>query len=361
MSSDIIFTRKDQHLVYSLKENVQARGVTTLLECVRFVHQTVLEANFSDVDVSTKFLGYEVAAPIVISGMTGGTPMGGKVNAMLAEVAQRLKVPIGVGSQRAALKDRAAVETFRVVREKAPDVPVIANIGASQVSMGLSAGEVQELLDMVGADALAVHLNPLQEVLQPEGEPSFKNFLGNLREIVKSVKVPVILKQTGEGFSRESALKIADTGVKGVDVGGAGGTSFAVIEGLRARYAGLDLHEEIAFEFAGWGIPTAASVLEVRSALPDILLIATGGIRSGLDAAKVIRLGADFAGLALPVLKEVYYRGVEGGYRFLEKVIRELKIAVFLTGGRTLADLKNAPIVITGELKDWVVQRGLRV
>jgi isopentenyl-diphosphate delta-isomerase len=355
---ELIFTRKDQHLILSVKEEVESTA-STMLEDVKFIHQTVLEHDFSEVDTSTVFFGHKVSAPLMISGMTGGTALSKKINSMLAELAEAYRIPIGVGSQRVGLKDPSAVDSYRVVRDKAPDAPRIANIGASQVSSGLSISEIEEAIEMIDADALAVHLNPLQEALQPEGEPSFRNFLVNLEKIVQSVSVPVILKQTGEGFSKESAQKLVKVGIRGIDVGGLGGTSFAVIEGLRARLMGLDVLEEIARDFTDWGIPTAASILEVRSVLPGILLIATGGIRTGIDAAKVVRLGADFAGVALPVLRRVYAGGTPAGRRYLEKVLRELKTVIFLVGGRTLEDLRKAPIIITGTLKEWMIQRGL--
>jgi isopentenyl-diphosphate delta-isomerase len=357
-NEELIFSRKDQHLIFTVKEKVESTA-TTMLEDVKFVHQTILDYDFSEVDLSTQFFGHKVNAPLVISGMTGGTPLSGKINSMLAELAEEFHIPIGVGSQRAGLKDPSAADTFRVVKEKAPDVPRIANIGASQVSMGLSVGDAEKLIEMIDADVLAVHLNPLQEVLQPEGEPVFRSFLAGLEKLVSSVSVPVILKQTGEGFARESARKLVGIGIKGIDVGGTGGTSFAVIEGLRARLMGLDVLEEIARDFADWGVPTAASILEVRSVFPDILLIATGGVRNGVEVAKVIRLGADFAGMALPVIRSVYHGGVHGGRRFLDKTLKELRIAVYLVGGKDLKDLKKAPIIVTGKLKDWIIQREL--
>jgi isopentenyl-diphosphate delta-isomerase, type 2 len=353
-----ISTRKDDHIVLSVKEDVSAR-VSTLLEDVILVHNTIPACSLNEVDVSAMFLGMEVKAPVMISGMTGGSPLAEKVNAALATVAQRLGIPLGVGSQRAALENKNLARTFSVVREVAPDVPVVANIGASQVVRGLSEAQVLELVDMVDADALAVHLNPLQEALQPEGEPLARGFLEKLRDLVKMSPVPVILKQTGEGFSKEAAALVGDTGVKGIDVGGAGGTSFAVIEGLRARMQGLDDLEEMSRTFSTWGVPTAASILEVRSVLPGIFLIASGGLRTGVDVAKVLRLGADFAGFARPVLQALYWGGVDSAERYLRRVISELRVAVFLTGGCSLKDLRSAPVILKGLLREWVVQRGL--
>lgn len=353
-----ISTRKDDHLVLSVKEDVSSR-LSTLLEDVILVHHTIPSCSLSEVDVSAEFLGIGVSAPVMISGMTGGSALAEKINAALATVAQRLGIPVGVGSQRAALEDKSLARTFSVVRQVAPDVPVVANIGASQVAQGLSEAQVLELVEMVGANALAVHLNPLQEALQPEGEPSARGFLDRLRELVRLSPVPVILKQTGEGFSKEATALVRDTGVRGVDVGGAGGTSFAVIEGLRARMRGLDDLEEMSRTFSAWGVPTAASILEVRAVLPDIFLIASGGLRTGVDVAKALRLGADFAGLAHPVLQALYQGGVDAAERYLRRVISELRVTIFLTSGCSLKDLRSAPVVLKGLLKEWVSQRGL--
>ncbi|MEM0087405.1 MAG: type 2 isopentenyl-diphosphate Delta-isomerase [Thermofilum sp.] len=354
-----ISTRKDDHVLLSVKERVTS-SATTLLEDVIFVHHTIPRCALADISLESDFLGKAVSAPVMISGMTGGSPLAEKINRSLAAVAQKLKIPLGVGSQRAALVDRELARTFSVVRDVAPDIPVVANIGASQVSRGLSASQVLELVEMVRADALAVHLNPLQEALQPEGEPDMRSFIENLRQLARESPVPVLLKQTGEGFSREAALMVKGL-VKGIDVGGAGGTSFAVIEGLRARLRGLDELEEMASTFASWGIPTAASILEVRSALPDIFLIASGGLTTGVDVAKALRLGADFAGIARPVLLKLYYGGEQAAERYLRRVVSELRVAVFLTGSCSLEELRKAPVIVKGLLKEWVLQRGLEI
>ncbi|MGC9107540.1 MAG: type 2 isopentenyl-diphosphate Delta-isomerase [Infirmifilum sp.] len=355
-----ISSRKDSHIILSVLEDVSARE-TTWFEHVKLIHQTILDSSLSDVSLETKFFGVIVDAPIIISGMTGGTELAKKVNSALAQIAHKFNIPIGVGSQRAALEDRSLAHTYTVVRENAPEVPVIANIGMSQITTGLNQEDILYLVEMIDANAIAVHLNPLQESLQPEGEPDFKGFLEKLRYFVREAPVPVIVKQTGEGVSREAASKLKDTGVKGIDVGGLGGTSFAVIEGLRARSAGLAELFEAASTFSNWGIPTAASILEVREVLPDILLIATGGIKTGVDVAKSLRLGADFAGIARLVLKELYNGGVEKAERFISRILRELRTAIFLTGGVTLEDLKNSPIFIDGRLLEWIRQRKLKV
>lgn len=359
MLGDVIERRKIQHIIFSVKEDVRTREKTTLFENVSFVHQSIPKASLDEINLETTFFGKNVQAPILISGMTGGTKLAEKINREIAKAAQKLGIPMGVGSQRAALVNPSLKKTFSVVREIAPDIPVVANIGAAQVSEGLSKEIVYELVEMVDADVLAVHFNPLQEALQPEGDMNYEGLMENLSELVRESPVPVIAKQTGEGFSKESVKQLLKTGISGIDVGGAGGTSFAVIEALRARFLGFDELEEIAWTFSEWGIPTAASILEVRSVSEDVFLIGSGGIRNGIDVAKALRLGADFAGTALPVIRAVYEKGSEGVERLLRKMISELKIVIHLVGARNIAELKKAPIVITGYLREWMEQRGL--
>jgi len=296
----------------------------------------------------------------MIAGMTGGTELAKKLNSMFARAAEELGVAVGVGSQRVALEVPEVRDTFRVVREEAPSVPVVANIGASQVVEGLGPRELEELVDMVEADAVAVHLNPLQEALQLEGQPRYSGFLERLRRLVEISPVPVIVKETGAGVCREVAERLEAAGVAGVDVGGAGGTSFARVEGLRALAEGDELLYGLAQDFAEWGIPTAASILEVRSASRSMLLIATGGVRSGVDVAKALRLGADLCGVAYPVLRAALRSGYEGVLKYLRRVIEGLRRAAFLTGSRDVWELKRAPVVIKGELREWILWRGLR-
>lgn len=355
----MIEKRKDEHIILSIKEDVEFKSKTTLLENVELIHNSVPELNLKDVDTGTKFLGYELNAPIVISGMTGGTSLAEKMNRILAKAASKVKVAIGVGSQRAMLKDSRAVRSFRVVREEAGNVPVIGNIGASQVTEGLSDEELDCLVESIKADAIAVHLNPLQEALQLEGEPNYLGFVDKLRDFIRRSSKPVIAKETGAGVSKEAAITLIKTGVRGIDVGGAGGTSFSVIEGIRSRLRGNDVYEKTAITFSEWGIPLAASILEVRSVSADVILIATGGIRSGLDIAKALRLGADICGVALPVIRAAYYNGVEGVVKLLERYMLELKIALFLTGAKDISDLRKKPVLIQGKLKEWVEGRKL--
>ena len=353
--------RKIEHIIIAVRENVGAREKTTLLEDVEFIHNPLTQISLESVDTSTIFLRKRLAAPILVSGMTGGTKLAAKINKAIGEAVEELGLAMGVGSQRAGLEDPSLEYTYRVAREAAPTAPIIANIGASQLVGGLSEGDVYRIVDMVDADALALHINPLQEAVQPEGETEYQGLLERIRWLTEISPVPVIVKETGAGFSREAALQLRDSGIAGIDVGGAGGTSFSVIEAIRAERRGLEEEAEAAWTFSDWGIPTAASVIEVRSVLRDILLIATGGLRSGLDAAKAIRLGADMAGYALPVIRAVYHGGVDAVKKLLSRYIHELKIAMYLTGSSNIAALRRAPIIVHGRLREWIEWRGIKL
>ena len=354
-------SRKDDHILYAPLPDSQFARKTAWFEYVELVHAAVPEIDFSEVTLSTEFLGFKLRAPLLIAGMTGGTPLARKLNAIFARAAEELGLALGVGSQRVALEVPELRDTFSVVREVAVSVPVIANIGASQLVEGFSADTVESLVEMIEADALAVHLNPLQEVLQPEGEAKYSDLLERLEELVELSPVPVIVKETGAGVSREAAAKLASAGVRGIDVGGAGGTSFARIEGFRSLSMGNELLHQLAEDFSEWGIPTAASILEVKSAAAGLLVVATGGLRSGVDAAKALRLGADLCGFAHPVLRSALEGGYEGAVRYLRRVTEGLKRALFLTGSRNLAELRRVPVVLRGELREWVELRKLAI
>ncbi len=351
--------RKIEHILIAVKENVEFPNKSSFFEYIELIHNPVPELDLEKVDTGTKMFGYDLSAPIIISGMTGGTLLAKKINKCIAEAAEELRVAMGVGSQRAALENSDLRDTFSIVRDTAPDIPIIGNIGASQVVYGLSKDDIEELVDMVKADAIAIHLNPLQESVQPEGEPHYSGLIESIKRVVELCPVPVIVKETGAGFSREATKLLVETGIAGIDVGGAGGTSFAVIEAIRASRMGLEDLEKIAMTFADWGIPTAASILEVRSVAPDIILIATGGIRNGSDIAKAIRIGADYAGVALPVIREAYSGDVEDVKRLITRFIREFRVSMFLVGAKDIGELKEKPVVILGKLREWIEERQL--
>jgi len=351
--------RKTEHIAITISENVDSK-LPPLFECIFLIHRAIPEVNLEEVDLSTIFLGKKINAPIIIAGMTGGSELGGELNRAMARAAQSLGLAMGVGSQRAALEDPSLKKTFSVVREEAPDIPVIANIGASQLVKSEDYSSLAaELIDMVSADAVAIHLNSLHEAVQPEGEPHYKGVAEAIKDFVKACPKPVIVKETGCGVSKEDAAILVKTGIHGIDVGGMGGTSFAMVEALRAKTSGYFIEERVANTFGSWGIPTAASILEVRSVAPSIPLIATGGIRSGLDAAKALRIGADFVGIARPVIKAAFEGGYGGVKRYLTSIIRELKVTTFLVGAHNIDEIKRKPAMVVGPLREWIKIRKL--
>lgn len=325
---------------------------------VRLIHVSLPEMDLNDVDTTTVFLGRRLKAPLMIEPMTGGVPEAAEINRNLAEAAEEMGVAIGVGSQRAALENEEMVETYTVVRKAAPSAPVFANIGCPQLLSDEAEEHVKEIVDMLKADALMIHLNPLQEAIQPEGETRFRGVLKRMGEIVKTLSVPVIVKETGSGICREVAASLKSIGVSIVDVAGLGGTSWAAVEYYRALKARNLQKARLGQSFWNWGIPTVASLLEVLS-VPGIHAIASGGVRTGIDAAKAIALGAELAGLARPLLKPAVKSG-EAVKKTLTAIAEELKVSMFLTASRNVKALKKAPLIITGETYQWVKQRGLR-
>jgi isopentenyl-diphosphate delta-isomerase len=333
--------RKADHIRIVLEEDVGFGPLTTGLETVRFVHQALPEIDLADVDTSTRLFGRRVSAPIVISCMTGGVQRGGEVNRRLARAAQAAGLAMGVGSQRAALDDPALAETFRV-RELAPYVPLLANLGVAQLTEPGAVERARRAVDMIGADALVLHANPLQEALQPEGTPRFADLLERIGETAAALEVPVLVKEVGWGIAENVARALGEAGVAGVDVAGAGGTSWSEVE--RRRIAD-PVMGEVAATFRDWGIPTVESLLACRRALPSGLVIASGGLRTGVDAAKCVALGADAAALAAPVLRAAT-AGPAPLAALLRQVTTELRIAMFCVGAATPADLRATPHLV---------------
>ncbi len=327
---------------------------------MHFIHYSLPELDYDEVVLETRFLGKKLKAPIIITGMTGGHPETYEINKVLAEVVEKLGLGIGVGSQRAALENPSLEYTFSVVKEYAPTALKIANIGFVQAKR-YSIDKLMKAVEMVDADALAIHLNPLQECVQIEGDREFKGILRRIAEISKELPVPVIVKETGAGIGYEVAKKIAEeTDAKAIDVSGLGGTSWSAVEMYRAMRKGDFFREKIAREFWDWGIPTVVSIVETRLAAPHLEIIGSGGVRSGIDVAKVLALGADVAGIALPALKEAV-KGAEKLEFFLKLLIEELHIAMVLTGSSNIEDLRKAKVVITGKTREWLVQRGISI
>jgi isopentenyl-diphosphate delta-isomerase len=343
--------RKWDHLNICSVEDVQARKVKTGFEDVRLIHDALPDLDLASIDTSTDFLGFRFGFPMIISAMTGGTEEAERINASLAEAAGELNLGICVGSQRAALEDPSLERTYRVVREKAPDAFISANIGCSQLRSDRRTEMARSAIEMIEANALTIHLNSLQEAVQPEGETTFTGVLAQIEEVVHDLKVPTIVKETGAGVARREAEALKRIGVHAVDVAGAGGTSWAAVEYYRARVRGDRLRTRLGLTFWDWGIPTAISLIEC-SQLEGLTLVASGGLRSGLDIAKSIALGATISGIALPLLGPA----IEGAAKVLEEIrilVSELRTAMFLTGSQNIQSLKRAPLVITGEVAEW--------
>ena len=330
--------RKADHIRIAAEEDVGFGALTNGLDRYRFVHQALPEIDLDAIDTSTTLLGRTLSAPLLISCMTGGVAKGGLINRILAAAAQHAGVAIGVGSQRAALDDPSLAETFQV-RELAPDVPLLANLGAAQLTGPGGIERCRAVIRMIHADALVIHVNPLQEALQPEGTTNFAGLVDRIGEAAAAIDVPIIVKEVGWGIAENIARRLAEVGIAGIDVAGAGGTNWGEVE---RRRMDDPVMVRVAGEFREWGIPTAESVVASRRGFPDGLIIASGGLRTGLDAAKCLALGADAVGFAAPLLKAavVSRRAVD---ERLRGIIEGLRIAMFCIGAATLTDLAATP------------------
>jgi isopentenyl-diphosphate delta-isomerase len=348
--------RKSDHLEICLEENVQARHVTTGFEEIHLVHRALPEVERSKIDLSTKVFNHKFSAPIIVESITGGVEKATKINAAIASVVEKLGLGMGVGSQRAAIEDPTLERTFAVAREKAPKAFLMANLGGAQLVRGYGVKEARKAVRMLKADALLVHLNPLQEAVQPEGETSYTGLLKKIEEIVQALDVPVIVKETGAGIAAEDAKKLEAIGVAGIDVAGVGGTSWAAVESYRAKQQGDEFHQRLGEVFWDWGIPTAASLIETTQCVRTPV-IASGGIRSGVDSAKALALGASLVGMAHPVLDPAFH-GAEEVEKKLRLIIEELRNTMFLVGADSIPKLARAPAIVTGKMADWLIMRG---
>lgn len=356
-----IVRRKRQHMEIATSESAQGTADPGWND-VHLIPSSVPEVSLTDLDLETFFLGHRLRAPLVISSMTGGHQAALEINRALAGAAEELGMAIGVGSQRAALVDPSLEPTYAVVRETAPGALVVANLGVCQLvgqgsTPALTAEQVERAVEMIGAQVLAIHLNVVEELIQTEGDRHTSGLAGALAELVERVSVPVLAKETGAGMSRETAALLVEAGVAALDVGGAGGTSFARVEAIRAAERGDGRGVRLGETFAAWGVPTAASILEARDL--GVPLVATGGIRSGLQAAKALALGANLVGLGRPAL----VAALEGSDRLreeLELFLEELRVAMVLTGSRSVGDLPRSQPVLTGFTRAWLDQRGNR-
>jgi isopentenyl-diphosphate delta-isomerase len=351
--------RKAEHLWLAATADVEAQ-VGPHWDDIHLVHEALPEVDHCRVDLSASFLGRRLRAPLVIAGMTGGHATAREVNAVLARAAERHGLAMGVGSQRAALRRPDLADTYTVVREEAPTALLIGNIGAPQLiaqaaSPPLSVDEVAAAVDMIRADALAVHLNFLQESVQPEGDRRAAGCAEAIGRLVQQARVPIVAKETGAGLSRKTALHLVALGVAALDVGGVGGTSFAAVEGLRAEAQGASTSQRLGEVLRNWGIPTPVSVVGSRAA--GLPVVATGGIRTGLDAAKALTLGATLVGVARPLLQAAL-EGDQAVDAWVTQFLAELQTVLFLTGSANLAGLHAKPYVVTGATREWITALG---
>ncbi|MDC0719767.1 type 2 isopentenyl-diphosphate Delta-isomerase [Nannocystis bainbridge] len=343
-----ISQRKKDHLALCAGDNVGFRDKTSLLEQVDLVHDALPEFHLDEVDSSVELLGKRLRAPVVIAAMTGGTEEAAVINQDLARAADQLGLGFGLGSQRAMFVRPHTAHTFKV-REQAPNVLLLGNLGIVQ-ARAMTTAEIATLCRDTGADALCIHLNPAMEIVQPGGDRDFSNGLETLRRLVEELHIPIVVKETGCGLSRGVAERVRSVGVEHLDVSGSGGTSWVAVEAHRA----VDPDERaLADELWDWGIPTAASVLQVQG-LGFKGIVATGGLRTGSDVARAVALGATAGGLAAPVLKAHRAGGYDGAVAFLRRVVLTVRSIMLLTGSRTVADLQRAPRVLGPTLARWV-------
>lgn len=334
-----IISRKTDHIRINLEEDVRS-GLTSGLERYRFEHQPVPEINLEDVDPSLKLFNHRLAAPVLISSMTGGTDEAARINHTLAKAAQATGIAMGLGSQRAAIEHPELAHTFQVRRE-APDILLFANLGAIQLNYGYGISECLKAVEMIEADALILHFNPLQEAVQPEGNTRFAGLLEKIEAVCRVLPVPVIAKEVGWGFSEPAARQLVEAGVAAIDVAGAGGTSWSQVEMHRAA---SPFQAELAAAFIGWGIPTAEAIVNVRRAAPEVIIFASGGLRDGIDIAKSIVLGASLGGMASPFLKAAAH-SLDATIETIRLVQRQIQVSMFASGVKNLEQLKQIELI----------------
>ncbi len=328
--------RKLEHLDISLNKPVEYTHITNGFDKYTFVHQPLPEIDLAEVDCSTHFFGKPLNAPLLISSMVGGVDEAGIINRNLAEAAQTLGIAMGVGSQRCALDDDILRSSFNV-RTVAPDIPLCANIGGIQLNYGYGIEECRRAVDMIEADALILHLNPLQEALQSGGNTNFAGLAAKIEKICRTLPVPVIAKEVCFGISHDAARMLINAGVSAIDVAGAGGTSWSEVEKFRTAPG---ISHNIAAAFSSWGIPTADSVRMARMAAPGTMIIASGGMRTGIEAAKALAIGADHCGIALPLLKAAFI-SAEAVMDVIREMIEVLRITMFCIGAKNISELHS--------------------
>lgn len=336
-----VSNRKVEHLRINLEDNVQFFDVRTGLENYRFVHQALPELDLDAVETYLTLFGKTLRAPLLVSSMTGGASQAERINRNLATAAQATGIAMGLGSQRAAIADPTLARTYRV-RDVAPDILLFANLGAIQLNYGYGVDECLRAVDMIDADALILHLNPIQEAVQDHGNTNWSGLLGKIEQVCRTLGKPVIVKEVGFGISEQVARQLATAGVSAIDVAGAGGTSWAAVEAKRAPNAKL---QKLAEMFWDWGIPTAESLVQVRRAAPELPIFASGGIRNGLEIAKSVALGASLVGLASPLLKLADV-SAENTIEGIHALTQQLRVAMFGIGVSNLAALRQTPHLV---------------
>ena len=338
-----ISNRKSDHIKINLQEDVSS-SLTTGLERFRFIHQALPEMSLQDVDLCQALFGKVQRVPVLVSSMTGGTPVAARINRILATAAQEVGLAMGIGSQRVAIEDSQLAVTFEV-RKYAPDILLFANLGAVQLNYGYGIDECQRAVDMIEADGLILHLNPLQEALQPEGDDDFKGLAQKIADIRRAIKVPVIVKEVGWGISIQTAQMLHAAGVDAIDVAGAGGTSWSQVEMHRINDP---FQSQTAGAFINWGIPTAESIQNVRKVNPDGLVFASGGLKNGIDIAKCLALGANLGGMAGVFLKAAH-NSLETAIAVMHNVVEQIRIAMFASGTPSLSELTSKKLVSSNQ------------
>lgn len=328
--------RKADHIRINLEENVQFAHLTTGFERYRLVHQALPELDLRTVDTAVNLLGKRLKAPLLVSSMTGGTAAAAAINRNLAQAAQTRGVAMGLGSQRAGLEQAETAHTFRV-RDVAPDILLFANLGAVQLNRGYGLDKCRRAVDMIRADALILHVNPLQEVLQPDGDWDWRGLLGKIGAVCRDLGAPVVVKEVGWGISEKVARQLAEAGVAAIDIAGAGGTSWSAVESFRAPTETL---RQLCLAFDDWGIPTAETLQMARRGAPRVPLIASGGMRTGIETAKALALGASAVGIAAPFLKAAT-TSADAVVAAVDQLVAELRIAMFCSGAGDVAALQE--------------------
>jgi isopentenyl-diphosphate delta-isomerase len=349
--------RKAEHIKICLDEKAQARKATAGFEDIQLIHRALPEVDKHKIDLSTTVFAHKFSAPLIVGAMTGGTAKARRINVAIAEAVETLQLGMGVGSQRAAIENPKLKETFSVARKKAPTAFLIANIGGIQLVNGIGVKEVKKAMEMIDADALAIHLNALHEAVQPEGQTNFKGVLAKITEIAEELDKPVIVKETGAGIASEDAKKLEAAGVNAIDVGGAGGTSFAAVEYYRSE-ANSRKHF-LGDAFWDWGIPTVISLMETTQAV-NLPVIASGGVRNGMDMAKALALNACLASVSQPALKTAV-KSAKDTENMLSLLIEELRNVMFLVGAEKVDQLARVPVLVTNKTAEWLKTRGFNV